>query len=236
MPIVVATVACIVLVLVSELARIAIARMLPESPASRVIAALVGMVAAYGALAALAFAFYRADGVPTANLEVVADSVVEGYPAFGKIQPEDRIIAIDGAPLTKSLSTLVDERNGAPVRLTLVRAGTTRDVTLTPIGHDGHWVLGFRPLIEHARSRDFAVIAQRAAMYPIEETKQLIPSSAEHADPGGPVRITNEYVLQRREPRPEIRALGDSLRFMTYVLLLIVLVDLVRIVRAVTSQ
>jgi hypothetical protein len=237
MPIVVASVACVVLVLISELARVAVTRMLPLNRGARVVAALVGIVAAYLVVAALAFAFYRSEGVPTSNLEVVVDEVVEGLPAFGKIERNDRIIAIDGIPLTKSLSSLIDERNGEPVRLTVVRGGSTRDITLKPIGHDGHWIVGFRPLFDHVRSYDMTIAARRAIEYPIEQTKQLIPSSNEHADPGGPTRVlAGEYVAQPRKPRPEIQALGESLRFMTYVLLLIVLVDLVRIVRAVTAR
>jgi hypothetical protein len=239
MPIVVASVACVVLVLISELARVAVTRLLPINRGARVVAALVGIVAAYLVVAALAFAFYRSEGVPTSNLEVVVDEVVQGLPAFGRIERNDRIIAIDGVPLTKSLSSLIDERNGAPVRLTVVRGGRTADITLQPIGHDGHWIVGFRPLFDYARSYDMTIAARRAIEYPIEQTKQLIPASVsnERADPGGPTHmLAGEYVAQPRKPRPEIQALGESLRFMTYVLLLIVLVDLVRVVRAVTAR
>jgi hypothetical protein len=235
-PTVVAVIACGALVLVSELARIAVTR-LRDTRGARIFAALVGIITAYLVVAALAFAFYRADGVPTSNLEVLVDEVVEGYPAYGKIERNDRVVAIDGLPLTKSLSSLIDERNGAPVRLTVIRGGKTQDITLTPIGHDGHWMVGFRPLIDRARSYDSAVVARSAITYPIEQTKRLIPAPAsEPADPGGPKRIVDEYVFHRPAPPVAIQSLGTALRFMTYVLLLLALVFVVRVVRAVTAR
>lgn len=239
MPIVVAAVACLVLVLISELARIAVTRMLADSRGARIVAALVGLVTAYAVVVALALAFYRSEGLRTSNLVVVVDEVVEGLPAYGKLERNDRVVAIDGAALTKSLSSLIDERNGAPVRLTVVRGGGTRDITLKPIGHDGHWIVGFRPLFDYARSYELDVVARHAAMYPIEQTKQMIPQllPSEHAEPAGPTRIlAGEYVAVPPKPRPAIQALGESLRFMTYVLLLLALVTVVRIVRAVTAR
>jgi PDZ domain-containing secreted protein len=79
---------------------------------------------------------------PTAEYDI--DTVVQGYPAFGKLAAGDRIIAVDGKPLDRSLSTIVNERNGNPVKLTYVRGGVTLDVTLKPIAHMGNWTLGLQ--------------------------------------------------------------------------------------------
>jgi hypothetical protein len=235
MPTAVAIIACIALVLISELSRVAVTRMLADTRGARMLAAVVGIVAAYAVVAALALALYRAEGVPTANLEVLVDNVPAGFPASGKLEPGDRVIALDGAPLTKSLSSLVDERNGAPVRLTVVRGSATHEITIQPLGHDGHWMLGFRPRIDHARSHDLGVAARKAIVFPIEQTKQLVPARTETVDASGPTRLAEALVV-RREPRPAIAALRQSLVFMTYVLLLIAIVGIVRVVRAVTTR
>lgn len=232
-PTLAAVVACVVLVAISELARIAVQRACGDSRGGRVAAPLVGMIAAYLSVAALAFALYRAHGVPTAFLEVHVTKVEAGYPATGKLESGDRIIAIDGQPLTKSLSSMVDERGGKPVTLTVVRGDATRDITLTPIGHDGHWMLGFRPAIGYAPDRDTGTALRHAIVFPIEQTKQLMPESAETADAGGPRRISDEFIV--RTPA-RIDALRQALLFATYVLLVLVALDLVRVVLALRGR
>jgi membrane-associated protease RseP (regulator of RpoE activity) len=232
-PTIVAVVACVVLIAISELARIAVTRAVGHSRGGRVAAPLIGMVAAYVAVAALAFVFYRAYGVPTQFLEVHVKTVENGYPATGKLEKGDRIVAIDGVPLTKSLSLMVDERGGKPVTLTLVRRGAQLDITLTPIGHDGHWMLGFRPAIARATNRDTGLALERAVVFPIEQTKQLIPDRRETVEAAGPVRIVEEYAASEPAGLAELRR---ALVFSTYVLLLLVALDLVRVVLALRAR
>jgi hypothetical protein len=236
MPTIVAVIGCIVLVAISELSRIAMLRSGGDQRGRRIAAPVVGMLAAYLTMVALAFAFYRADGVLTAYYEVTVAEVKDGYPAMGKLENGDRIIMIDGSRLTKSLSSLVDERNGAPVRLTLVRGGQQRDVTIAPIGHDGHWIMGFRPGLDSGRTRDFGVVMDHALVYPFVQIDDITPHlfGSDEADPGGPKRIYEDLSSHKRSAA--VLALMRLLRLAGYVLLLIAVVDLVRLVRAVTAR
>src|SRR5262249_18552238 len=141
----------------------------------RAVAILAGSVGTYLGVVALAFGFFRATGVPTRTIECTVEEVVEGYPAYGKLEPGDRLVALDGMQVTVWPSLMIDQRNGAPVRLTVERGSTTRDVTLQPIGKDGHWVVGFRPRLE-TRSRDAGLAIGRAFAFPIRRAIELIPN------------------------------------------------------------
>lgn len=230
-PTVVAVIACAVLVAISELTRIAIVRA-TDRRAGRVIAPLAAIAAGYLATVGLAYAYYRSHGVATNTIEVRVEDVPPGYPATGKLERGDRIIALDGMAMTKSPSLLVDERNGAPIELTFVRRGQTQEVTLQPVGHDGHWVLGFKPSLRYVMNREPGVAVRHALRFPVEQTKHLIPDPPpEAADAAGPKRIAQDFA-RSAEPTGTALALRTSLRFMVYILLLLVAANLVRVALA----
>lgn len=233
MPTLVAVLACLALAAISEVARRGATRVLGSAPKRRALAMFAGSLAIYLGIVGLAFAYYRGEGIVTSRLEYIVDSVPDGYPASGKLKPGDRIIAFDGAPMTRSLSSLIDARNGAPVRLTFRRGGATHDVTLTPIGHDGHWILGFRPLEDHARSTDGAL--GRAFAFPVAQLRHLVPPpmAAQHADPGGPTRID---ISAKHEPSFGAKALQQTLLLATLLLVLALVVDTVRAVRVLRAK
>jgi hypothetical protein len=133
---------------------------------ARVVALFAGSAVLYVGGVAFAFAVLATEGVPTPYLECRVTEVPGGFPASGKLMVGDVITAIDGAPIDRSPSTLIDQRGGAPVRLTVRRGNTTQDVTLRPIGHDGHWMLGFRPHVYPARSKDPALVLGQAVQLP----------------------------------------------------------------------
>ena len=73
--------------------------------------------------------------------------VREGMPAAeAGIEPGDRIVSINGQPITawhEFKDTL--RGSGAPVKLDVERAGTRFEVTTTPVMQDGEYRLGFSP-------------------------------------------------------------------------------------------
>ena len=199
----------------------------------RALAILSGTVVTYLGVVALAAAMYTCSGMPSKRLECIVTSVEPGYPAAGKLERGDRIIAIDGKPFDVSPSLVIDRLNGAPVKFTVVRHGETRDVTVQPFGHDGHWVTGFRPKLEHAREMDAGRAVGAAFRYPFVQVAHMFPAPAEHADPGGPKRIIDEYPVDRSAGET---ALGFAMLLAAYLLVIGFVVDLVRAAIAITRR
>ena len=100
----------------------------------RWVAMFCGTVAAYLVVALIGFSYFITDGVRTRHFECSVQEVRQGMPAYGKLERGDVIVAIDGEPLERSPSEMIDARNGAPVRLTVQRGSGTRDITIQPIG------------------------------------------------------------------------------------------------------
>lgn len=84
----------------------------------------------------------------------VVDVVLPGFDATTKLQPGDRIVAIDGevlhAPVVSALVTEVNAHDGAPVTLVVERGGHEQTIVVRPKQdrtRDGRtsWVLGIRP-------------------------------------------------------------------------------------------
>jgi hypothetical protein len=252
MPDLIAVVLCLAVVATAELARFGVARgfrlattrvaklfVAPHGgprPA-RALAIFAGTVATYLGAALLAFVFYTCAGIPTRYLECTIVEVPAGYPSAGKLEPGDRMVAIDGEPIDRSPSSIIDAKGGAPVRFTIVRRGETRDVTIRPIGHDGHWMIGFRPRLERARSYDLAFALRRSFASPLERAVGAIALLApkEEADPGGPKRIIEEFSYGAPLSVVE-QGLALAMLMSGYLLLLTAALDLARIIRAVTRR
>jgi membrane-associated protease RseP (regulator of RpoE activity) len=248
MPTVVAVLACIALVAVAELVRFGVARALrlPTARVAKVFVAFrggprwaraaaifAGTLTTYLGVVGFAFLLATCAGMPTRDLECIVDEVPQGFPASGKLEKGDRIIAIDGRPFDRSPSLIFDEHNGGAVRFAVVRGNATRDVTIQPVGHDGHWIVGFRPRLTPVRTYDLPIALRRAFAFPLERAGELVPlvMGKEHAEPGGPKRIIDIYTF---EIGPGELALRRAMQFGVYILVLVLLIDIARALRAVT--
>jgi regulator of sigma E protease len=82
-------------------------------------------------------------GVPT-EVEPRVDQVDPGTPAAAILQPGDRIIAVDGKPVTAvQIAERIRASRGQPITLTVVRDGERVTVKATPVQRDGAYRLGF---------------------------------------------------------------------------------------------
>jgi membrane-associated protease RseP (regulator of RpoE activity) len=211
----------------------------PGRAGARLCAVAAGTAAAYLAVAALAFAHASCLGVPTGESTIVVGEVLDGFDAAGKLQRGDRIVAVDGeavfAGRLPSLSQRVTAASGAPVTLTIRRAGAPLEVTIRPrqaeIGARGPWLLGVRQSTE----RDVATVAASAAAAaairaPLLWLRDILfehatfVSGSDAPDPGGPVRIVEEF-RRAFEPAGDV-AWRRVLLAAAYALLLLALLDL----------
>jgi regulator of sigma E protease len=125
----------------------------------------------------------------------VAD-VVPGSDADGKLVTNDRILRVDDQPIFA---------NGAPVKLTIRRDDKELDVTITPkLSKDEEGKPKFLIGIKMAARPDrvqvgVAEAAWHAITFPVEQSKAIgaglykIIVGDEPADPGGPVRMVEEF-------------------------------------------
>lgn len=131
------------------------------------------------------------------------------YDAYGKLEVGDRITKVDGAPVfLDSRPTLTERINQAkdkPVTLTVERDGKPFDVVLRPrLGQNKAgaptWMVGIE--IDHqdlAVGVSFGEALRRAVAYPVDQTRAIgralygIVFGTEKADPGGPVRMVEEF-------------------------------------------
>ncbi len=82
-------------------------------------------------------------GVPD-KVEPVVDKVDPGTPAAQILEPGDRIVAVNGRPVTGlQISERIRASNGKPVALTVVRDGVRTTVQATPVQKEGAYRLGF---------------------------------------------------------------------------------------------
>src|SRR5262245_34800170 len=187
----------------------------PNRPAwQRFLTILAGPATNYISAIFLAFALYTCHGEP-GNTYYVA-GLSKGYDAMGKLEPGDRIVAVDGksmyAPDTIALSEAVNAKAGAPVNVTVLRNGV-RAVTVTiqpkvkkdDKGNDVQ-TRDRKPVypLGTAQAPDMVDVGvfkagKDAFVYPGEQTKLILGglrdifTGKEDADPGGPIRIVGEF-------------------------------------------
>lgn len=193
---------------------------------------LAGPVTTYLAVAILAFTFFRCHGTTgIANEigEVTPDSV-----ARGKLEPGDTILEVDGAPFPGGARVLVEHVNvkqGAPITMTVERAGSKQTVTVTPKQKDGTWRLGV--VLRGKREHSTGQALRDASLFPATQIaltfKSLIEifKGSETAEPGGPVRIVEEF-HNAFEVSGFALVLQLGMIFGTYTLIGLALFDLVR--------
>lgn len=183
----------------------------PNRPAwQRFVTIFAGPATNYVSAIALAFGLYTCHGVESAQRYYGVVEVMPGYDAAGKLEPGDRILALDDAPLLANgpganLTERVVAKQGAPVKVTVLRAGKRVDVTITPKPSTDEagkptYLLGIKRN-QQADVVDIGLLdaAGRALVYPVEQTKLIVAGlygiiqGTEEADPGGPKRIVEEF-------------------------------------------
>jgi regulator of sigma E protease len=150
--------------------------------------------------------------------ELILDKVDGAhYDAVGKLQVEDRILKVDGEPIFAdeglSLNARVAKKQGAPVKLTIRRGTQELELEITPKpgwdpekneprkDKDGKpvYLLGIK--LSQSVLADVGLLeaAWHALKYPVVQTEVIaaglygIIVGTEEADPGGPVRIVDEF-------------------------------------------
>lgn len=174
----------------------------------RVLMTLAGPAANYLVACILAMGIYTCHGIEAPHWYGIG-RVIPGYDAYGKIEPGDRLLEIDHVPLVLDQGPTPLERvgasRGAPITLTILRNGQTREVQVTPRekkDRDGKpvWLIGVAFERQYlAVSIGLLEAAQRAFIeYPVEQTKRIgkmlhgIVFGSEKSDPGGPIRMMEE--------------------------------------------
>lgn len=184
----------------------------PGGTGTRAGALVAGSAAAYLGVAALALGYFSCHGVPTDVRVALVAKVIPRSAADGTLEPGDRIFAVDGEPLLPdrgpSLSARVAAKEGAPVTLTILRAGLVLDVEvrprLTEVGGRARLLLGIeltaRPLVDTSA----AAAASTAIRFPfaqlstiatrdLADLAALVRGGDDAPDAGGPVRIVEEF-------------------------------------------
>jgi len=183
----------------------------PNRPAwQRFLTIFAGPATNYLSAIVLAFGLYTCHGVDSKERWYGVVDVMPGYDAQGKLEPGDRIIAVDGALILANgpgpgLNERVVAKKGAPMTITVKRDGKQLDVTITPKAAKNDkgeptYLLG----ITRNRQADLVDVgvidaAGRALWFPVEQTKLItkglygIIAGTEKMDPGGPKRIVEEF-------------------------------------------
>jgi len=108
----------------------------PNRPAwQRFVTIFAGPATNYLSAIALAMLMYTCHGIDSQSRAAVA-AVMPTYDAYGQLLPGDTLRAVDGEEyylnVGPSLTRLINNRDGAPVTLTVERAGELRKVTVKP--------------------------------------------------------------------------------------------------------
>jgi regulator of sigma E protease len=197
----------------------------PNRPAwQRFVTIFAGPATNYLSAIALGIALFTCHGVeskePTIHVAaVLTDTDASGKPfdAVGKLQKGDRIMLVDGQPIEagvgKSLTERVTDKQGAPIKVTVLRGLERVDVEITPSPRKDKagqlvkdkktgkviYYLGIAPSNYVLVDVGVAAATWHALKYPVEQTKLIaaglygIIVGTEDADPGGPVRIVEEF-------------------------------------------
>jgi len=155
----------------------------------------------YLALGLMALVFFASHGVDDGRRWIGVNEVLAA--AAGKLEPGDRILAVDGEPLYVetglSLSERVNARDGAPITLTILRDSAVRDVSISPRRDDrGAWRLGIRLASQSDRIHDVGAVVATAIRYPVAQVTMFVRGlhqvmlAPEQTDVGGPVRLVHE--------------------------------------------
>jgi regulator of sigma E protease len=191
-------------------------RSYPNRPVwQRFVTIFAGPATNYLTAIVLALILFSLAGVESGTSWYGVSNVSSGFDAHGKLEPGDRIVKLDGKPLYETfggekqapLSQLVNSSKGKPLRLTVVRDGTEKDVEVLPKLTDDTskdakqkqvYRLGIELTIEEERIPvgPLQVVAESLS-YPVVKTKQIavglyeIISGQQEGMFMGPVGITD---------------------------------------------
>ena len=186
----------------------------PNRPVwQRFLTILAGPATNYVSAIFLAFALYTCHGMAGDTYYIGAMITGKGFDAEGKLEPNDRIIAVNGvtmiSPSSETLSKAINETQGKPVSVTVLRGSLVVTKMIQPklATENGKELLvdgkrqyqigvGLTPDIVDV---SVARAASGAVRYPIDMTRAILGglkdifTGKEDADPGGPVRIVKEF-------------------------------------------
>ena len=173
----------------------------PNRPAwQRFLTIFAGPATNYLFAIVLAFVLFSTAGVDTGNEWYVVDSVNQGFDAYGKLKPGDRILSIqrpgDPEPIAiyqrhqgkpgPSLAQVVHESKGAPLQVVVMRDGQVLapmtisakedpDIFWDEATKEKQYRLGIGLAYDIERA-DVGVIgaAGYALYYPVEQTKRIV--------------------------------------------------------------
>lgn len=190
----------------------------PNRPAwQRFVTIFAGPATNYISAILLGVGLFTCHGIDSAEKYIHVADVLPDYDAVGKLEKGDRILAVDGEPIfagvPPSLTERVNKKQGAPMRLKIRRAGQEREIEITPQpGTDDAgqplkdktgnrmFLLGIKQSLQ-ADVIDVGVLEAtwHAIQYPVAQTQVIVKGlygiivGTEKADPGGPVRIVDEF-------------------------------------------
>lgn len=181
----------------------------PNRPVwQRFLTIFAGPATNYLSAIVLAMALFTCHGVDVPHWYGVG-RVMPDYDAYGKLEPGDRILEINHIPLFinsgPNLMDRVNESRGAPLLMTIERDGQRRDVEVKPRqDKDAHGKPIWRIGLQYEQQQlvvgvGVIAAAERALIYPVEQTKAIgrvlygIVFGSEKADPGGPIRMVEEF-------------------------------------------
>lgn len=188
----------------------------PNRPAwQRFVTIFAGPATNYLSAIVLAFLLYTCHGMESSSYHVAG--VQDGFDAHGKLVENDRIVAVDhvrmNGPNTEALRVAVNSKGGAPILLTVERAGKELELSITPKlvedstkDKDGKVSAIKKPafrlgIVQQPDLVDVGLFTAigGALIYPIDQTKLIVGglsdiiTGKEAADPGGPVRMVTEF-------------------------------------------
>jgi regulator of sigma E protease len=148
----------------------------------RLVTILAGPAISYLSVAAIAMALYTCHGVDAPRFYGVG-AVITGYDTFGKLEPGDRILAVDHVPQYidrgPTLTERINASNGAPITLTIERDGHERDLQIEPRQDEDAsgwptWRIGVQYAPQNVAARLGLVdAAGRAPTYPVVQAEAI---------------------------------------------------------------
>jgi len=124
----------------------------------------------------LMFVVYGIAGVPVDTGRTVVNDVVKDKPASGVLQAGDMIVAVNGEKVpTTRFTSRVQQSYGAPMILTVLRKGATKQVIMSP-GYDAEnkvWVLGIHIELERTHPGLIGVVVE-SGKYPVLMSEQIL--------------------------------------------------------------
>jgi hypothetical protein len=194
----------------------------------RALAIVAGPITTYLAVALLVFVVHCRAGFPDDRLFV--EMTLADHDAHGKLRHGDLVLAVDGHRVEDAhhIRNLMRATQPARVTIDVLRDGTRRSFEIATRPDDYAPRIGAQ--FVRGKSSDLGRATAIALAYPARQARDIVVAlfvlGEDAADPGGPIRIVQEFQAPERTWLDTVR-LGAL--FATYVLLLVFIADLVRL-------